>query len=360
MRTTADIYAELRDRVTDLSPVPVRLDRYESIESAVLFAWSEAAYRVEQVLQLARDSISADTAVDGALTQIARRVGITRRAASSSRYETVVPAGQSGTLAGGEAVRGGGPTGRAEWTVITTGTVTAGDPVIIEAVEPGPLALGAGTTDFTLVTTVPGLTDLEWTDGVQPAGQVGQARETDAQLAVRIAQGGSGVRSRILDLDWITLADPVTTGPGAVTLTIAPEPSGADQESELADAVGPYTYGVTYSGADSVTYQPEGATAVTIGYDVAGTASAPVALTVTLAPGVTLADVSTAVEAAVLAYATTLGPGDDAIRTRVIAAALTVDGVEDVTVCTINTNPVNYSPPVSSDVVVFASVAVTT
>ena len=355
MRTTAQIYDELVASVEATSPVSVRLDRYESVEASALFAVAEAIYGVEQALQIVRDATSRDTATDGALTQIAREVGITRREASRSRYTVTVPATQSGVLVGGEVLRGGGPTGRAEWVTITTGAVSSGSAVIVEAVEPGPTTL-ANPTTLSMVTTTPGITSMEWAGS--PAGQVGQARETDAQLAVRIAQGGSGPRSRVLDLPWITLADLVTTGPGAVDLYIAPFPVGADQEAELADAIGPSTYGVTYSGGSTVTYQPEGATAVTIGYDVADTDPIAVAVTVDLASGVTLADVSTGVEAAILAYATTLGPGDDAIRARVIAAALTVEGVEDVTVCTLDGNATNYTPSPLSDTVTFTSVTV--
>jgi len=356
MRTTAQIYDSLRASVEATSPVPVRLDRYESVESAALFAFAEALYATEQALQIIRDATSRDTATDGALSQIAREVGITRRPASPSRYTVTVPATQGpATLVGGEVLRGGGATGRAEWITITTGVVSAGDTVIVEAVEPGPTTL-ANPTTLDVVTTTPGLTSLEWAGS--PAGQVGQARETDAQIAVRIAQGGSGPRSRVLDLPWVTLCDLVTTGPGAVDLYVAPGPVGDDQKAELADAIGPSTYGVTYSGASSVTYAPEGATPVTIGYDVADTDPIAVAVTVDLASGVTLADVSTGVEAAILAYATTLGPGDDAIRARVIAAALTVDGVEDVTVCTLAGNPTNYTPSPTSYTVSFSSVAV--
>jgi len=356
MRTTAQIYDELVASVEATSPVSVRLDRYESVEASALFAVAEAIYGVEQALQIVRDATSRDTATDGALTQIAREVGITRREASRSRYTVTVPATQSGVLVGGEVLRGGGPTGRAEWVTITTGAVSSGSAVIVEAVEPGPTTL-ANPTTLSMVTTTPGITSMEWAGS--PAGQVGQARETDAQLAVRIAQGGSGPRSRVLDLPWITLADLVTTGPGAVDLYIAPEPVGDDQKAELADAIGPSTYGVTYSGTtNTVTYQPEGATAVTIGYTLADTDPIAVAVTVTLASGVTLADVSTGVEAAILAYATTLGPGDDAIRARVIAAALTVEGVEDVTVCTLDGNATNYTPSPLSDTVTFTSVTV--
>lgn len=333
IRSEGEIYTDLAAALEALSPVPLDLGP-DTIEAAILTVVSTAAADVEQAAQIARDDTNAATATGDALSSIAAGQGVVRRAATRSRYEAHAVDGPA-TLAGGELVRGGGPTGQASWTIVTTGVVNPGDPVILEAVDAGYLALG-GTTTFQVVTTVPGLTEIEWTSGTDPAGQVGRDRETDAQLRARLALGGAGLRSSVRAISWVVAATSATTGAGTVLVTVAPAPVGTDQTQELVDTIGPFALGIVTQGTESGTYTAEDGVTETIRWNEGTTTTITVAITVTLSSTATLATVTGAVTAAIDGYIASLDIGDDVIRQRVISAALTVDGVDDVTACTLN------------------------
>jgi hypothetical protein len=354
IRSEGTIYTELVASVEAKSPVPLDLGT-DTVEGSILTAVSTAAAQVEQAAQLARDDSNAATATGDALTSIAAGQGVFRRGATQSRYETRAVDGPA-TLTGTEIARGGGPDGRTTWAIITTGLVNAGDTVIVEAVEAGAIALGGATT-LDLVTTVPGLTELEWDPGVDPAGQVGRDRETDAQLRARLALGGGGLRQDVRALEWVTAATSATTGAGTLLVTVAPGPVGADQTAELVDTIGPYVLGVVTQGSQTGNYTAPDGTVTVIAWNEGTTIPIPVTLTVTRASGVSLASVEDAVEAAIDGYFATLEIGDVVIRQRVIAAALTVDGVTDVTACTLNAVAGNYTPALTS-IVTLASVVV--
>lgn len=355
IRSEGQIYTELEAALVAVSPVPLDLGS-DTIEAALLTVVSTAAAQVEQAAQIARDDTSAQTATGDALTSIASGQGVVRRGATRSRYTARAVDGPA-TLTGGELVRGGGPTGDARWSIVTTGVVTPGDPVVIEAVDPGLLALGVAT-DFDLVTTVPGLTELEWDPGTDPAGQVGRDRETDAQLRSRLALGGGGLRATVRALSWVVASTATTTGPGTLAVTVAPAQVGTDQTAQLVDAIGPFVLGIVTSGPQSGTYTaPDGSTE-TVRWTVGGTVTVNVAATVTLASGYTAASVLGAVTAAVDGYIAGLEIGDDVIRQRVIAAVLSVEGVTDVTACTLNGSPTNVAVG-ATDAAVLGTVAVT-
>ena len=340
IRSEGQIYAELEAALRAVSPVALDIGT-DTIEGALLTVVSTAAAQVEQTAQIARDDTGTATATGDALTSIAAGQFVVRREATRSRY-TVRAVDGPATLNGGELVRGGGPTGDARWSIVTTGAVSPGDAIVLEAVDPGVLALG-GATDFDVVTTVPGLTGLEWDPGTDPPGQVGRDRETDAQLRSRLALGGVGLRATVRGLSWVVASTALTTGPGTLAITVAPAPVGADQTAQLVDAIGPFVLGVVTSGPESGTYTgPDGSTE-TVRWTVGATVTVNVALTVTLASGFTAASVLAGVTTAVDGYIAGLEIGDDVIRQRVIAAALTVSGVDDVTACTLNGSPANVT-----------------
>lgn len=354
IRSEGEIFLELQADLVALSPVALDLGT-DTVENAFLVVFSTGAAALEQGFQVAKDDVNAATATGDALTSIAAGQGVYRRAATQSRYETRAVDGPA-TLSGGELARGGGPAGDAAWTIITTGVVNAGDTVIVEAVTPGAVAFGGAVT-LTMVTTVPGLTELEWDPGTDPAGQVGRDRETDAQLRARLALGGSGLRQDVRALDWVTAATAVTTGAGTLLVTVAPAPVGTDQTQELVDTIGPYVLGIVTQGAESANYTAPDGTVTVIAWDEGTTDPIAATLTVTRASGVSLASVSDAVAAAVDGYFATLEIGEVVIRQRVIAAALTVDGVIDVTACTLDGVAGNYTPALTS-IVTLASVVV--
>lgn len=354
IRSEGEIFTELEAQTRAISPVALDLGS-DTVEYALLTVVSTAAAAVEQTVQLGKDYTNAGTAPGDALTSIAAGQGVFRRDATASRYEARAVDGPA-TLSGGELVRGGGPIGTASWTIVTTGTVNAGDTVIIEAVTPGALALG-GATDFVVVTTVPGLTALDWDPGTDPAGQVGRDRETDAQLRARLSLGGGGLRAALRALSWVVAAPVETVSGGTILVTVAPAPVGADQTAELVDTIGPFVIGVVTTGTESGTYTASDGVTVTIRWDEGTTAPVPVVLTVTRDSGVSVASITGAITAAVDGYFATLDIGDVVIRQRVIAAVLTVAGVTDVTACTINGAATNYTPALTS-IATLASVAV--
>lgn len=350
IRSAAEWDAILRQRVTDASPVALDLSRPDSIEAAIVFAVAEVTADVDQGAQLARDATSSDTATGGALSSIYRQQGVERRPATRTRYTTRAVDGPA-TLDGGELARGGGPSGRTEWRVITEGVVDAGDPVVIEAVTPGPVALSSGATTIQMVTTTPGLTALVWDSGVDPVGQIGRARESDAELRIRGASGGGGLRAALRALPWVQIAS-VDVGriggaeaPGRIAITIAPAPVGADQTAELVDTIGRYSDGIVTQGAETGTYTPPDSPTRTVRWDVGGTDSVPFALTIVRdSSTIPDAEIEASIQIAVGIYLTSLARGETVIRQRVIAEALGVSGVVDVTACTIDSSAVNYTP----------------
>jgi hypothetical protein len=356
IRTSADIVAELRSEVATLSPVPVDVSEVSPVGSLIT-AFSEVAFRVLQGAQLALDGTNLATATGNAASGIARGQGVERRAATRSRYTT--RAQGTGTLAGGETAQGGGPDGRAVWSVVTVGLVTPGDAVIVEAVTPGPLALGSGATTIEMVTTVPGLTSLVWESGVDPAGQVGRSRETDAELRVRVARAAVGLRGRLAAVPWVRASIAETTGPGLLRVTVAPGPIGGDQTAQLVDAIGPSLLGIVSQGTEgpATWIGPDGST-VDVYWEEGQSDPIPVAMTVVLDSGVTVASVAGGITQAVAAYFATLDLGDVVVRQRVIAAALTVAGVVDVTACTLDGSPTNYTPNPVNIAVLAGSVVV--
>ena len=91
----------------------------------------------------------------------------------------------------------------------------------------------------------------------------------------------------------------------------------------------------------------------TIPYTVATTVSVPIAITVTGA-GID----EDAVEAAILAYGQTLVASSVVVRSKVSAAAVSVQGVADVTVLTLSGSATNYTPTVGTTPILVVTVTV--
>lgn len=134
--------------------------------------------------------------------------------------------------------------------------------------------------------------------------------------------------------------EPIWAGPGTVRVLLA-SPERAAATSDQIAAVAAYIE----------TKRPMGV-AVTVASITISTV--PVNITVDLAPGFGNGTAFQAdLTAAITDYVSGLSPGDDIIRAELIAAAMEVDGVFDVTVLTINGAATNYV--VAGNVLVVAS-----
>lgn len=329
----------MRDRMTAEAGVPLDF-RPGTPESAITTGAGAVASQVEQGFRSVLDGVSVDTAAGDQLTAVARGEGVERRPATRSRY--IVRPGQSpASIPAGARVQGGGLDGLAQWQVVEAVTVVSvSTPIIIEAIDAGPVTLPtSGPVTLAVVTTVPGLTTMVWQTGVDPAGQIGRARELDPELRVRVASGAVGLRGRVLALPWVVAALVETISPGTLRVTVAPAPVGADQIAELVEAVGPGLLGIVASGAQGPQNYigPDGSTTA-VRWEVGSTQAVNIAITVT-----GTAD-SVAVDAAIRAYVASLGIGETMVRQRVIAAALTVQGAVDVTTCLLDAGAANIVP----------------
>lgn len=337
IKSEGEWFVQIKEDVQAASSVALDFST-GTLEEAFTTAVSVAAGELSQGFQVAIDSANVNSATGDALINLAQQAGVEKRAATASRY-TVRTVDGPATLLGGEIVQGGGLTGRQQWRVITTGVVAAGASVVIESVDTGVVTL-TGTVSLAMVTTTPGLTQLTWVSGTDPAGQIGRAAETEAELRARVLLGGNGLVTQVRNLDWVVAAMVLTPSAGTMAITVAPAPVGADQIAELVDTIGPWTIGILTTGSASGIYAQADGTDITVYYSVGTTESVDVAMTVTGS--------TDGVEAAIRAAFVGLAQGDTVIRQRVIAKALTVSTVMDVTACTLDGSAANYTPALTS------------
>ena len=346
-------------------------DYVGTIEGAWTLALGQVWATVDAGTAVALGQLSLDTAVGPALDAIGSPLGVTRRAATASRYTVRMTSTGSVVVPAGTVIQGGGDDGAQQWSVAADTTVTTDTQVIVDATTAGPVALAAvGVTTFSVVTPVTGLSAAAYdpTDG--DAFTVGRARESDASLRARIRQSLSGadvstvpgVRSAVLSLTWVVAASVTRTAPGVARVAVAPAPVGPDQTQALVDTIGAaLAFGIatdSASGASGTYTYPDGITTDTIYYAVGSTQAVTVATTLALASGVVLADVQAEVEAAIDAVFAALGPGDILRYTAVYCAIADVVGIVGVSTLTLNAGTVDVSPSSSADVLIPGTVTV--
>lgn len=329
--------------------------------------WTSAAglviADVDAGVQLAVDALDPRRARRSAL-DAAAAPRVTRLPAVASRY--TVRAGAAGTVTAGDVYRGGGDDGLEEWRVVTTAAVSVGSLVVVEAVEAGVVVL-SGTVTLRAVTAPAGVTTLTYDPSDGDAFAVGRAVESDAQLRARWAASpatvgsptGPGMQLTIRSLPWVVAVGVSRPAAGSLLVTVVPAPVGADQEEQLARAIyACSSAGAAYTGTDgSLVIAGADGQPVTVSWDVGATQAVTVALTLTLAPSVSLASVEDVVAEAVEAVFVGLAPGETLRLVDVLCAAAEVDGVVDVS-ATLNGSAANVTPAQPVDVLVPGTVTV--
>lgn len=367
---TAGQYTEdVRAALDAAIGVPLVYDR--AIDGAWTDVAGQLAFDVAQDTQQAVWSISVDTATGSALDQIATDAGIYRRPASYSRYPTFwVVQSYPRTIPAGTIIRGGGPVGLGQWRVLVDTVVsTEDDPVIVEALEPGPIQMPNGLQVHSLVTPLPDII-LVGTNTAAGGYTIGRARETDAELrgsvlAARVgaaAVSPTGIRARVLSLPWIVACSTTTPNPGECQVTIVPPAVGDDRKEALAQIIYRVALGVsskgnqvwTVTGADGYPHEvrwADGASeAVTVSTEVV------------LALGVSLADVTSAIEANVRSVFAGLGVGDTLYYSTVysaIAGLAGVVGVTGIVDLTLNGGTADIVPAISTNILVPGTINIT-
>lgn len=337
----------------------------DSIEAGIIDAFADLAYDLDAGGQTLWDAMSAFTASGAQLDRwFAGRPA--RRPGTPSRYTVTVDA-TSGSVSypAGSIVQGGG----ARWQVVATTSVSTATPVVIEALDDGPIALpSVGVTTLQLVTPVTGIDVVEYDPTLAAPFQLGTDRETDAQyrargLSVRGSAAGTtypGLRARLLLIPWVRAAALARASAGTARITVFPAPVGADQTAQLAEAiVYGLAWGLTSSGSQAATVTlPDGGTD-TARWEVGSDAPVPVAVQVVLS-GVTLADVRTGIEEAIRGVVAALNVGEILRYARVYVAVASVPGVVGIVSLTIDSTAGDYVPSATDLVVLSGTPSVTT
>lgn len=336
-----------------------------TLAGAYALAGAELAFRVDQGVALAVSTMLLDTTPAVGVVARAIAAGLTPGPATYSRY-TVQLAG-TGTLLDTTLFQGGGPEGRSQWSVVTPGAYSNGADVVIQAVDPGPVAFVSGVTTLTLATPVTGVTGAEYDSGGGDPFQLGADAESTARLRVRTRSASRGggyaaVVSAIRDLSWVVAVDARQgpSGAGYVAISVAPAPVGADQEAELAALLyGETPPGSTLEGSDSLTTTDVNGETVTVYYTEGTTEAKAIVVAITGDGTVSASDLEDAAEAAIEAEFALLGPGDPIYRLRLLGG-LDLPGTTAVTTLTVGGSTADSVSPASAvDVLIPSPITVT-
>ena len=285
----AVVLEQIRERLEAELGRPVTFDA--TPEGAIADVVAQLRVEQDQRASALVAAASLDEATDSALDRLAREADLERRQATRSRYtvRSVTDAAPLSIPAGVE-VRGGGADGRARWLTVGGEVIeadeTPGDPIVIEAIEAGPVAID-GSPTLDIITPIEGLVSVA-RDGADAAA-VGSPQERDPQLRARIrrqrVRAGAGpydaIRGALLAIPWVVAVSVVrgATG-GVIAITVVPAPIGADRIEQLGEViVASIPAGADTQGAAEITVTLPGGETDVVRYEAGGTV--PVAVTFT-------------------------------------------------------------------------------
>lgn len=337
--TSATWTTLVRDQLD--SAIGYALDYGSTLEGDWTATVGEIAWTADQGYQIAIDTLDPRTARGAALDRAVAPY-VYRQPATQSRYtvevvdDALVP---TGTLFRDASTA-------TSWAVVAGGVVSTGDELVLEAVDTGPVALSqVDPTTLTPITALAQPTDLTYTPGDDYT--LGRDVESDSELLRRwsVSLGrpncptGPGIYRTLMAISWITAASPTRSGPGELTIYIVPEPVGSDQRIALATAIYNCIGAADVTvGADSETITGADGRDVELFWTVGTTQEVDVVVTLSV-DGVSVEDVTPAVEAAIQAAFDFLDVGDILRRISpsgvltlvgqvagVVGATLTLDG----------------------------------
>lgn len=303
------------------------------------------------------DARSVSNATGLQLDNLALIVGVTRQEATKGTV-TLTCTGTDGTvITQGKIVEGGGSDGKARWVIsedATIGAVTSGTvDVAAKAQDAGQIVATAGQIT-TIVTAVDGWDTVTNAAAADP----GNDRETDSELRARRqralqaagATSTNAILSALLELDEVsgaTVVDNptgstatvagVSVDPYAVACIVAPDSMTADDQAVVVKAI--YDHlgaGTATSGDQSGTVTKRDGRTHTINFYFATDTAVNVAWTLAMEAGYVVADVEAELLELVTDYFLTLAPGDTVYPSPLIALAMTLDGIANVTQLLLN------------------------
>lgn len=378
-----DVRRELQDEIVtrlDAAGLPSEIDfSRDTIAGILVDAFAVEIGRLWEAAGAVYDATDPANATGILLANIGQLRGVTRLPATFSRIDLTLSGTPGAVIPSGSLVEGGGdPEQPARWSITSTVTIGGGGTVAAEAVATVAGAITAGAADVsTIVTPIAG-----WASVVGSAPAVpGRDVESDAAYRARqrLAPLGrlsvGGIRLALLNVDGVQAAVVLenrtasdltigskTLSPHSVLPVLLPAGLTTSQQQAVGRVLFDGTAGIKVGGASAsdneVTVEGDGFEPVTIGWDDAGTDSIPIVVTLALAGGFALGDVSDDVEAAVLGYVNALSVGETA---RLLAVQVAVAGVEGVVGATVTLDGVgaDYVPD-PFDVVRATTVTVTT
>lgn len=298
---------------------------------------------VEERMGLIVDAIDPRRARGQALSGHAAAVNVTRQAATPSVYlvRGVTTSGTS-TLSVGVTLQDDTTDART-WTVRESVTVTtSATQISIECADTGRVELPASVA-FTVVTPVVNAPTVTYDSSDGDAFQVGQPRELDPALRIRMGRQRAavpsptkdGLRAGLLELTWVTAASVVRTAAHKIAVYVHPAPVDTTQEQEAVDAIGYRVAAGTILAAGTGTtftqdYTLSDGTTESLTLTVPAAQTVDVAAALTLASGLTLADVRDEVEAVISATFAGLDVGQTLGYSAMYCAIYSVEGVEGV------------------------------
>jgi len=340
-----------------------------SWEGAQTTAAGVMAFRVESDAAVLLDALSPETAAGANLDRIGEFRGIPRRAATYSRYIVYPVFGPNNTQANIPAGTIFRDPDRNQWqTVETTSGAVFDTPITAEAVDSGAITMPAGSPyTMNLVTPVAGLTGFIFDVADGDPFSIGRPRESDSQYRVRLRQtlslgiGASspGVRTALLQLDWVEAVDVTRTSPGIISIYIIPAPVGTDQETQLGEAIlESVAGGLATTGTDFTTVSVAGVTDVV--YWTPGT-ELPITVDITITPltGFTVAQLTPAVTDAITGVFNALPRGGALRRLQILGALSPINGLGAVVTLLFNGSNVDVQP-LSTQIIVLDGTPVVT
>lgn len=336
----------------------------DTFEGQITTIMAEQLGKQSEADQAVYDARSVSNATGLQLANLALIVGVTRNEATYGTVTLTVTGSEGTVLTTGKIVQGGGDDGKARWVLTEDVTIPAGGSTTVtaQAESKGVVVATAGEIT-TIVTPVDGWTAVTNAADADP----GQARETDAELRVRrqrsLQAAGAGnnaaILAALLALDFITGAvvidnkteaavtsDGITIAAYAVACVVAPSTITAAQKQSVVEAIyNKLGSGTATSGSSSGTVTKRDGRSETINYTIASDSNVTVAFTLALEPGYVVADVSSALQALVEDYFLTLSVGATVYPSPLIALAMTLDGIANVTTLLLNggSSPVTHN-----------------
>lgn len=305
--------------------------------------------QLSEANQAVYDARSVSNATGLQLDNLALIVGVTRQEATKGTVSLTVTGTDGTVITQGKLVEGGGSDGTARWVISEDVTISGGTATVSATAEDAGVIVATAAQIDTIVTPVSGWSSVTNATAATP----GSARETDSELRARRqralqaagATSTNAILSALLALDVVTGATVVDNPTGAaatvdgvsvaaygVACVVAPSSLTTAQQALVVEAI--YDHlgaGTATSGTSSGTVTKRDGRSHTINFYLATDVAVTVAWTLAMEPGYVVADVSAALLALVTDYFLTLAPGDTVYPSPLIALAMSIDGIANVT-----------------------------